>query len=224
MGCSDSREDITAEEAMIINAESSLEYSHLSATHTDLVHRKYSYGGKVLEEQWKDIYKTLELAPSKSYTTQQVLNFFDKFKVGPGEYSLKKLLVFGILLSQGNSDEKAKLLFEVQDEAGSGILNKNGLTKLFEMLFEIAVEFSTKITIKDDPNMLNESDISNYANLLKKGVKSAQDMIVERLLDGRESIAIEEFALKMVESERVELLSTHGLRSFAKSFARKNKF
>ena len=51
MGCQDSRIDLTAEEAAIMNAESLLEYSSLSALDVDKIHRKYSYEGTIFEDQ-----------------------------------------------------------------------------------------------------------------------------------------------------------------------------
>ena len=107
MGCSDSREDLTAEEATVINAEYILEYGNIRSSDLDYIHRKYSYDGKILDEQWQEIYTQLDLALNKSYTIQQTFNFYDNFKVSPTEYSLKKLLVFGILLSLGCVEEKA---------------------------------------------------------------------------------------------------------------------
>ena len=219
MGCSDSRTDITAEEATVANAEAILEYSHLPAYYTDLIHRKYSYEGKIVEDQWKDIYKTLDLAPNKSYAMQSVVNFFDNFKIGPGEYSLKKLLVLGILLSKGSSEEKARLLFEVQDEAGSGILTTEGLDDLIKLMLDISIEINTKIKIKDDINQVTEEDIRRYVAKLRRGVGKAQSTILETILDGSQSITVEEFIRKMSHSTRPELLTAQGLRKFSKSCA-----
>ena len=188
MGCSGSRSDITAEEATVINSEHVLGYSELEVTQIDLIHRKYSYAGKILEDQWKDIYISLDLAPNKAYTKQQVINFFDNFKSGPNIFSLKKLLILGILLGNGTIDKKAQLLFETQDVEGTGVLTEEQLRELIKLLIEIPVEINTRIKTLDEVNNVNEGDLRNYVIKLRKGKKIAEESIVHALLEDKKTI------------------------------------
>lgn len=217
MGCSNSREDITAEEAAVRNSESMLEYTEVLCTHLDMIHRKYSYEGKIHMDQWKDICIELHLAPSKSYTKQQILNFFDNFKLAPSEYSLKKLLVLGIQLSNGSSYEKAKLLYEVQDEKGKGSLNKQEIEELVEMLIDIPVEVNPKIMPKCEVNDVSEQDLRNYIVKLRKGKARAIESVVSGIMEDCDGVNSEEFIRKMTFGNKPLLLSAHGVRSFVKA-------
>lgn len=217
MGCSNSREDITAEEAAVRNSESMLEYTTVSCTHLDMIHRKYSYERRIHIDQWKEICIELELAPCKSNTKQQILNFFDNFKLGPSEYSLKKLLVLGIQLSSGSSHEKAKLLYEVQDEKGKGSLNKQEIEELIGMLIEIPVEVNPKIMPKCEVNDVSEQDLRNYTVKLRKGKAKAIETVVSGIMEDCDGVSSEEFIRKITFGNRPLLLSAHGVRSFVKS-------
>ncbi|OMJ83494.1 hypothetical protein SteCoe_15597 [Stentor coeruleus] len=217
MGCSNSREDITAEEAAVRNSESILEYANIPCIQLDMIHRKYSYEGKIHMDQWKDICIELQLAPSKSYTKQQILNFFDNFKLGPSEYSLKKLLVLGIQLSSGSSHEKAKLLYEVQDEKGKGSLNKQEIEQLIGIMIEIPVEVNPKIMTKCEVNDVSEQDLRNYIVKLRKGKNKAVENAVNGIMEENDEINSEEFINKMTIGNKPLLLSAHGVRTFVKS-------
>jgi hypothetical protein len=217
MGCSNSREDITAEEAAVRNSESILEYTEVQCTFLDMIHRKYSFEGKIHQDQWKDICSQLQLAPSKSYTKQQVLNFFDNFKIGPSEYSLKKLLVLGIQLSSGSSYEKAKLLFEVQDEKGIGNLTISQVEMLVNMMVDIPIEINPKILSKCEVNDVSEQDLRNYIVKLRKGKEKAIENIVNGIMDEGQTVSCEEFISKLTFGNRSLMLTAHGVRSYIKT-------
>ena len=217
MGCQDSRIDLTAEEAAIMNAESLLEYSSLSALDVDKIHRKYSYEGTIFEDQWHEIRKILKLKKNiRLYTSQEITDFTGHFQILPGQYSLKKLLVLGILLSTGSIEEKSKLLFEVEDEESKKILNKKKIKELVNMIIEIPIEITSNIEFTDPVNNVTRNDIKKYIQKLKRGKENCAKIIIDKILEGKEWISIEEFSIKMKNDNFEELLSTHGVRKFVK--------
>ena len=120
------------------------------------------------------------------YTSQEITDFTGHFQILPGQYSLKKLLVLGILLSTGSIEEKSKLLFEVEDEESKKILNKKKIKELVNMIIEIPIEITSNIEFTDPVNNVTRNDIKKYIQKLKRGKENCAKIIIDKILEGKE--------------------------------------
>ncbi|OMJ87860.1 hypothetical protein SteCoe_10346 [Stentor coeruleus] len=215
MGCFTSRNDITPEETAVMDFESLLGYSDLSPSHLDKIHRKYSYNGKISENQWKDICDTLKLAPSKIEASQHINNYYDKYRSGENAFALNELLVLGILLSKGKPGEKAKLLFEVYDEKGLGELDLSQIHDLLSVMVKIAIELNPQVVVKDGVNGVSIQDLTKYFEKLNKGKGVAIGMAEMEILNKNGSVKSTEF-VKMLNGKMSYFVSPHGIRKYVK--------
>ncbi|OMJ72026.1 hypothetical protein SteCoe_29639 [Stentor coeruleus] len=216
MGCYTSRIDITAEEAAVMNFEMILGYSKLSAIYLDRVHRKYSYKGSISETQWKDICKTLSLAPSYSDSSQHIFNYYENYKDSAISFSLKKLLILGVLLGEGNSLEKGKLLFEIMDESGSEKLSSEQIQDLITLMVKISCEMNPRIFLKDDYNDVTFKDLEKYIAKLSKGKENIINKVMKKITKGCETVNIEDFLRRLSYGEIQNFFSAHGIRTYVK--------
>lgn len=216
MGCYFPRIGITAEEAAVINFETNLRYSDLSVIYLDKVHRKYSYKGNISESQWKDICNILKLSLSYLDCSQHILNYYENYKGSTYNFSLKKLLILGVLLGDGKPLEKGRLLFEAMDDSGCEILNSGQVQDLVEIMVKIACEMNPRILMKDEFNDVTFEDLEKYMAKLSRGIKDAIHKAVEEIMKGCDMIRIKEFLSRLSLGEMQSFLSANGVRTYVK--------
>lgn len=216
MGCYFFRSDITAEEAAVMNFEMCLGYSELSVIYIDRVQRKYSYKGKISKAQWNDICNILRLAPSSSNSSHHILNYYEGFKDSIDNFSLKKLLILGVMLGNGKPLEKGKLLFEAMDESCCGNLSSEQVRNLFEIMIMIACEMNPRVMLKDEYNDVAIEDLEKYIAKLSRGKENAIHKVVNEITKGCEIVSSREFLGRLSLREMQSFLSAHGIRTFVK--------
>ena len=116
MGCFESRLD--AEEALE-NAEKNLGFFDKPVELINTTIRKYSHKSKLNQAQLERISNQLSLTIFPANICVQA--FLNYLKKSDNTYSLKELLVIGILLGKGPINEKAGLLYSVFDDFLSGL-------------------------------------------------------------------------------------------------------
>jgi Ca2+-binding EF-hand superfamily protein len=215
MGCITSRNDISPEETVVMDFETLLGYSTLSPSHLDKIHRKYSYNGKISDNQWKDICYTLNLAPNKIEASQHISNYYDKYRTEDNSFALNELLVLGILLSKGRPGEKAKLLFEVFDENASGGLGLGQIHELLSVMVKVALELNPQVVVKDGVSDVGAQDLMKYFEKLNKGKEVAIEMAEKEILGKDGMVKSMEF-VKALSGKMSYFVSPHGIRKYVK--------
>jgi Ca2+-binding EF-hand superfamily protein len=146
MGCISSR-DPSSEDSPFKKTEELLRFGASHSFRHDAVFRKYSSNGQLNSRQFKDAVDILYLSTTNRKHLESVEEFWRLFVVGE-HYKLGRLLILGLLLGQGTSKEKAKLLFEIFDEDATHTIDAKGVTSMVQELFVVAVELLPKLTLK----------------------------------------------------------------------------
>lgn len=218
MGCSDSKEDLTPEEIAIINGELRLLYQQYTVTDVDLVYRKYSKGGQVNLNQWKDISNKLKIAIYTSPVAPEIQALFDSLKTD-NLYSLQDLLVLSIYLSIGTSQDKARLLFEAYDDSDDKLLSKSDLQKLSGFIIEIAVEKTHPLVRSNDLNEITPEDLTKFIQKLRPVKNKGKQELLKVFMGGdisQQSVSMDKFVENLTTPSTVQLLTFQGIRKFLK--------
>jgi hypothetical protein len=126
-------------------------------------------------------------------------------------YSVKKLSAFGILLGEGNTEEKAKCLFSVYDIDASNNLSKWEISVMINDIMDIVLKKIPDITVEFFPELFENlqdykeklnSVRSNYVNLFKY-------LLLE---DNKKEMTSEEFILGMKKVDMRLILNNKVLR------------
>ena len=219
MGCALPRHDITAEEATSHNLDLYLGYSHVFLNKYIKVHNKNSDGMKVSEDQFSIIRQKLGIKPKDPDCTQQIMNFYARFKVDLAFYNSKKLVNLAVLLCCGPDDEKAQFFFKNYLMEGQEKLSLKQVNEMFNDLLEVPLLILMGIQVKDEVNKLTLADIRRFAIKLKSGKSSACRYIVETIMIEDTEIDESTFVKRIkIISER-EFLTGNGIRKVLKRFA-----
>jgi hypothetical protein len=115
MGCTETKQ-IGSEERSVIAAEEGLGLYANTASRVDSIIRKYSSNSLINHTHLTRIAEVLNLTIINTAPHTRVEEFFRKIANKDGFYNLKDLLIIGILLSEGEKDEKARLIYQIYDE------------------------------------------------------------------------------------------------------------
>ena len=126
-----------------------------------------------------------------------------------GSYSLKELILLGLLLSFGNFTDKARLMFEVFDLECCGYLSKDDIENLVDSLIDISIN---KI-----PLMLKNKNykMTRYLNILQNNKAKAKYQILS-YFNYNKSVQISslEFMEQFYHKTSTRLLNSFGIRKF----------
>ena len=202
MGCIVSNPECTTEEIELLKLELIFPYHNQSPKKIDLLHRKYSSDEKINKNQWDSIREYLAVTDN-DYKLKQ---FYDSF-IQNDCYSLRGLILLGILLSYGNFKDKAKILFEIVDLNCNGFIGKNDLENLFDDLFDISVN---KFSILLDSH---EKRILRYLKFLKENVKVGKQKIIQYFWrKNKDQMTKKQFIKRFERSRSMKLLTSGGIR------------
>lgn len=149
MGCAETKE-LTREEQAIINAEETLELHLQHCTEVDSIFRKYSTNGYINHQQLLRISEILGFSVENTLSNKKVHAFFEKLLADNNLYPLKDLLVIGLLLSEGSSEEKSRLLYEIYDVNMSDSLDIYDIkSKMFKDIIYHSV-YSLSVLLSED--------------------------------------------------------------------------
>ncbi|CAG9334764.1 unnamed protein product [Blepharisma stoltei] len=218
MGCVDSKLSCSSVERSIMNAEAELGYEKKNCWYIDFIHRKYSIGGWVNHEQWRDISCSLLIQTKNTSSNTKIERFFSSIANFNGKLPLKSLLIIGFLLGEGTYQEKSQLFFDIYDTNNSKIIFKSDIHALVEEMLDIAINKIPILACK--PQASNEEDFQKYLQELHQFKEAAQELIVRKFIgadNSEHSITLSEFQANFQDISTAELLSSHGLRSFVYS-------
>ena len=205
MGCIDSR--FEAEEQVCI-AENRLGFKDIPVDLINTTMRKYSYKSKINQAQLERINDLLNLNFFPFvYSTKAFINSMLK---PDRTFSLKELLVLGILLGCGQAEEKAGLIYLVFDEMLENSIKKIRIsTEVLKIISKVSVEYT--------PNLLSKNDY--FAQLLEKQ-ENVIKSIMEKFPAERLEISEQEFIKWMSNFENGSLLTAKGWRYYSKKLQR----
>ncbi|OMJ73625.1 hypothetical protein SteCoe_27642 [Stentor coeruleus] len=218
MGCAGTKSEMTPEEALIIKGESRLLYQEHSAVKVDMAYRKYSKGGFVNENQWKDISKFLNLAIYNDSTPKAIQDFYTSLKTD-NKYSLRDLLVLGIYLSSGNPTDKVRLLFEAYDSNNDKILNKTHLQQLASFLVDLAVEKTYALIPHEEGEKVSQENLNSFIQRLRGAKNKGKNELLKVFMGGdltQDSVNMEKFVENLTTPSTITLLTLPGIRDFLK--------
>jgi hypothetical protein len=194
MGCTNNRDDLSIEEHSLIEGEESLLYTFKNCIEVDRIHRKYSFEQKINTFQFEDIGKTLGLGfvnkPSEKFKI-----FYSNFKINEENYSLTQLLILGMLLSSGNPINKAKILFEVEDFLGVGVLKRKNIKNLALSMIKISVEFLPLLCfgVSEYKSLDGVSFADKYLKFMSVDFDKASEAMVTDFIGDAEEITLKDF-------------------------------
>jgi hypothetical protein len=213
MGCISTRSELTIEEATSYNLDLLLGYSKIPAIKVYKAYLKYSLNGRISNEEFTKISNKLDLFNINTDFVQPILNFFGYFKTDLAHYSLKKLLVFGIIQSKGSTDIKAGLLFDVFCE--EGVINAKMIKELFRLIFDLVLKMLTGLKVKDFVNGLTQDDMKLFQAKLTRGTKGCLKEIA-LAYDKKKNISKEEFIKDSQIAFEEDFFTGHGIRTYLK--------
>ena len=197
--------ELPSQEKVIANCEKLIPFSQKNSSEVEVALKANGTNGKLSVPQLKKTLGKLELDPTVfTDPDTQVFKFLTSMKNENKLYDLPKLSLCAILLGQGDTDEKAKILFEHFDEDASQKLEKNELVAMLEEMVDISVHKIPILALKIegdtvDPEFpkITQEEIDGYVHHLLKAKHQFIDKVILKLLEGSDGIAIDDFVSKV---------------------------
>ena len=116
MGCSESRSNLTPEEAAIVKGESIINIKRVVVEQAYLVMKRYGSSGTMTRSQLKEAARLLKVDMSGFRDPKsKVSRYFSGFKVAEA-YSHEWMMVLALMLGAGSNREKATAFFNHMDK------------------------------------------------------------------------------------------------------------
>lgn len=210
MGCADSRSSLNDAEKILTSAEHKLRLHFRKVTEIDFIFRKFSHNDSVNSSQLAEAITYLCLP---SADNPQVRSFYEALRGGTDKYSLKKLLVAGVLLGRGSEVDKASVLFEVYDDDSSHSLHKAALKQMVDDLYEVVVMLCPAI-LSALPSSEDAVKVLNYVEQIKYRGDLGKEKLIAKLSEGRDVVSVDIFTKNLSLFDNKDLLKTSGIRDF----------
>lgn len=211
--------DLSEEEVFLTSIENQLDFGKSQAFRHDAIFHKYSREGKLNARQFLDASEVLRIK-TKSKPGQTDVEGFLKALINPKDqaYRLNDLKILGLLLGQGDSSEKARLLFELNDPESSHILSKVQFNKSISKVFRIAIDILPILSVKSSIS----PKVSQYIERLKPS-KPVVVEVISKLIFKKNKTSIKKtkfIKLFKTTTSLVDLLTSNGFRAFAQKFSK----
>jgi Ca2+-binding EF-hand superfamily protein len=198
---------VSHEESSISTASCQLGFDAKDVREVDNTIRKYSTDTQVNELQFKALCKMLGLTSNAPANA-----LYSSFRDTEGIYSRNSLIVLGVLLSQGRTDSKARILFEAYDNVHKGVISSQELSRLLGEMMNITASLL--------PNLVAEvAGVQDYALKCRNGIPEAEAELKRFLLEGEQATR-SHFVARLSELQSGCLLSASGLRAFLLTLGR----
>jgi hypothetical protein len=213
MGCGGSREVLSDEESYLVSHEHELLYNTQTSSQVDLVFRKYSYDNSLNTSQLTQAAIKLGIRIDNIGTCNQIKPLYTSLKTGGDNTPLQSLLLLGVLLTQGDPREKARLLFEIYDRVSQEEIKAAVVESLVMDLYEIAmIKLSGLVGTK-----INSSEAAHTKQYLAKidhikGV--AGKKLTEAIVGDAPAINKAEFIATLSSSRLRKVLTSSGFRGY----------
>ena len=210
MGCVRDKHLLSPEETLISQNEHLLGYSRLTAESFDLTVRKVCSGGVISDTQFEVIFKRLRLKAKNSSDCPLLPDFYTQLK-GTGSLPRSRLLVLGIMLSQGDPLTKLELLFDVADTQCEEKATSDMLSSVFDTMLETATKLP-KVLVSQKQFSEMQS-LQPYFDTLEEARGTTRAYLHARVLKKDLELEKEKF-MQRVKRARIEsMVETAGLRA-----------
>ena len=223
MGCGSGKSGENPIETLICNSEKKLLYQHCKANEVDLIHRKYSFNGKLNGNQWMNVSRHLNLAENQSAgpVSEQIKSFYHLFKK-TDSYILREMLVLGILYSTGSAEAKAKLLFEVFDDHDSKELSKDCFGQMYDILYRVSVKRAKVLVDKPSNHVVSDEELNDYFERLVTGKEKFRASFIRTFAGDGEFVSLVGFLGTMKDPKNTNLIDSSGFRENLKGYCAKD--
>lgn len=213
MGCISDKEQVSSEEKSIILMEDQLEYFKNDCQSVDFIIRKYSSDHLINKAQMEDICTNLEIKIKNSEFCPLTEEFYSKFFQN-GFYSIKDLLFLGILLSNGVSRIKARLIFEIYDPHCENSISEENLSDMIDTIAEISINKLPTIVSNATNPPASQNAIQVYSGKLLNKFPAAKKKLLKMIIGEAKSISLEKFTEFFDSDETGRIFTPHGFRRF----------
>lgn len=214
MGCCGSKRSVPTilpqvelprQENIIEKAEKLIPFSQKHSKDLDSVLKSMASGGRMSVPQLKKALGVLELDPQVfTDPDTQVYKFLNRLQNEKKLYDIKKLGLCSILLGEGETPIKARILFNHFDEDANEKFDRAELRSMLDEMVQISVHLIPMLALRvdgesDDPNMqkISQEEIDDYTKVLDKSKEKFIETVSIKLLGTAEFISSEEFITKV---------------------------
>lgn len=207
MGCTNSKEFLTAEkeESIIREFENDLGFGEIKVCTIPNIFKGNSKCGLMTKMQ-------LEYACSQAKVNLMSYDTFLSHFFDGNRFIAKKLICLGILLGQGDTNEKISLLYENYDSSRHGFMPKSAIEEIITDIIEISCIKIPAHVLKF--NKLN-SHLRRYTTKLSITVSSMISHHNYIFASSFDRITIEEFRDILKNDRLLHLLNSRLIRIFA---------
>jgi hypothetical protein len=222
MGCMNDRIEMHSDEKVIFEFEQELSYTDTDAVRIDYIYRKFSYGNRINESQWENIYNALSLTPHKETNrlADDIEEFYDQFK-NHGQYVLESMLVLGIILGAGTGKTKSRLLFEAFDPYNFEVITEKELSRMVDLIFDTFVDKMAAHVTKNKLEGISHHDFYDYVKKLRKGKKGFKVWFLNTHLK-ENTCTLTDFVSSFSDEEGSRLLNGFYIRQTLIEFSERN--
>ena len=214
MGCVSIRGHISPEEEAITLMESQLEYFKNTCIEVDHVIRKYSSSSQTNSYQWEQIVENLELKIENNPVCPLIEDFYNQLKGENSVFDTKVLLIAGILLSNGMSRQKARLLFEVFDLENSDSLSLQDVQELVQLIKYIVVDLLPKLVHNSTNPPSSRNDVLSYVEKINEKFDQANENLIKMIFGDKQSVALKDFIILFDNEKYGRILTPFGFRNY----------
>jgi hypothetical protein len=217
MGCSNTREDFSREENIIVNEENKLGYSQLKSSDIDTNFHRFSISLRLTQTQFNAVIREMKLTKDDPLNPKKVIqDLYKEFKNADGSYSTRKLSTLGLLLGKGTSKEKARVLFHNYDIKISNTLDIEEVRVLLGDILDISLRILPQYALS---TLINESNRLEQLKYNKKLMSVFNTFLgyyeVILIKEEGSELSLEDFIKFFDSSDILALSSATKLRKFA---------
>lgn len=208
MGCVACRR-ANREETCIDEASDSIGFGSINFQEVDAAIRKYSSDNSVNQFQFNALAKHLSLT-----LNPQTNNLFARLKDTDGNFNRTSLIVLGMMLSVGRSNEKAKALFEAFDMEHSGEISLEDFDCLLNIMCMISADLLPEL-------VLNDTEVQAYATTCRRSIPEATTELKKAFIEAN-TMKKAHFIKVFSQHQGGRLVHANGFRSYLYSFNKRS--
>jgi hypothetical protein len=175
MGCLESRRE-NLEENHLIACQKDLGYSKKSVFLVESTLKQYSTNGYLSYGHLQSFAKSLDIPIQNSQKNNRIEAFYNSIRSREFGYSLRDLLVIGLLLSNGKVSDKLSVLYEIYDE---NLQNELSLSDIKQVMLPNLIHHSVySISLLVQDHKLSYMSLAK----LKKYIKDLSSITSEAIV------------------------------------------
>ena len=214
MGCSESRSNLTPEEAAIDKGEQIINLKRIMVQQGYLVMKRYGSKGSMTRSQLKEAARLLKVDMTGFRDPKsKVSRFFSGFKVSD-TYSHEWMMVLALLLGAGSISEKANAFFSHMDKDFSGTITQQKYGLLLRSMIKVGLTLNAILGVGvEEEGFLTLDRIKAYTKNIEQIEQKAITSFKSKVFGSNDSITLEAFVSAHENQKALsQSLSASGLR------------